>query len=243
MTTTELAPQFAVTVRGYDRVQVEDYVDTLREWLANATLRMEAAETDNIQLREQVALLRTRLNQLDHQLSDGPPRTLAAMGERVTRILEMAEEASASAQADAEAEAVAIVGRARQEAADVVRSAQGRHAEMEAFIAGASDQAAAVLAAAEAQAQESANRLLAEAETRAASREAQAAERARGVVAGAEAERLRVLTQLEDEQAVLRVELLRLAVERDELRDGLTRLRESLHRTLADLPGAAPPPA
>jgi cell division septum initiation protein DivIVA len=29
--TPELAPEFAVTVRGYDRAQVDEYIDWLRE--------------------------------------------------------------------------------------------------------------------------------------------------------------------------------------------------------------------
>jgi cell division septum initiation protein DivIVA len=243
MTTTELAPQFAITVRGYDRVQVEEYVDTLREWLGNATLRMEAAESESAQLREQVSLLRTRLNQLDHQLNDGPPRSIEALGDRVARLLELAEEAAMAVEADAEAEAVAIVGRARQEAADLVGTAQVRKAEMEAFIASAGEKAAAVVQHTEARATENANRLLAEAETRVATREAQSAERARIVVAEAEAHREQILVQLAEEKIVLLAELQRLTVERDEVRDGLTRLRESLHRTISELPGGAPPPA
>lgn len=255
MTTTELAPQFAVTVRGYDRVQVEDYVDTLREWLGNATLRMEAAESENSQLREQVSLLRTRLSQVEHQLDDGPPHTIAALGDRVAHILELAEEGAAAAQADAEAEAVAILGRARQEAADLVRTAQARQDEMEAFVAGAADraasivaqaevQAASLVADAEAQAAELGRRVHAESEARAAGREAQADERARVVVAEAEAQRRCTIARMEEEQAVLGAEVRRLTTERDDIRVSLTRLRESLHRTIGELPGgeaAAPP--
>jgi cell division septum initiation protein DivIVA len=247
--TTELAPEFAVTVRGYDRVQVDEYVDTLREWLGNATLRMEAAEGENAQLREQVMMLRNRLTQLDQQLGDTPPRSMQALGDRVTRILELAEEGAIAVQADADAEAVSILGRARQDAVDLVRAAQTRQVEMEAFIAGASEQAAALVHQAEAQGAEAAQRMLTEAEARAkasdaeaASREAQAAERARAIVADAEAERERTLAHLKEEQDAIAAELQRLSAERDEVRDGLTRLREHLHRTISDLASAPPPP-
>ncbi len=240
--TTELAPQFAVTVRGYDRAHVDDYVDTLREWLANATQRMEAAEFESGQLREQVVLLRTRLAQLERQLNDGPPRTIEALGDRVSAILLLAEEGASTVQADADAEAEAIIGRARQEAADLVKVAQGRKIEMEAFIAGAADQASAMVQQAESRGAEAANRLLSEAEARATTREAQARERAVAVVADAEAQRDRVLGQLHDEQAAVGAELRRLSGERNDVIEGLTRLRESLHRTISELPGAAPPP-
>ncbi|MDQ1427484.1 MAG: hypothetical protein QOK39_960 [Acidimicrobiaceae bacterium] len=242
MTTTELAQEFAVTVRGYDRAQVDSYVDTLREWLGNATLRMEAAEAQNSQLREQVVLLRTRLAQLEQQVSDHPPRTIEALGDRLSQILLLAEEGAIAVQADAEAEAVAIIGRARQEAADMVGAAQSRHAEMEAFVAGAGQQAADVIQRAEAKGVEAARQLLADAETRAAAREAQAAEKAETIVSDARGERDRTLDLLHEERAALLSELRRLTTERDEVRGGLTKLKESLHRTISELQGGASEP-
>lgn len=248
MTTTELAQEFAVTVRGYDRAQVDSYIDTLREWLGNATLRMEAAEAQNGQLREQVVLLRTRVAHLELQVSDNPPRTIEALGDRLSRILLLAEEGAVAVQADAEAEAVSILGRARQEADDLVRTAKVRHAEMEAYVAGAGQQASDLIEQAEMRAAEAANRLLVEAEARASSREAQAAAQARNLMAEALTERDHTLGQLAAEKMSIGAELRRLADERDEARDGLTKLRESLHRTIADLEGGAsdspsvPPP-
>jgi DivIVA domain-containing protein len=266
MTTTELAQEFATTVRGYDRTQVDSYVDTLQEWLGNATLRMEAAESDNAALREQVVLMRTRLAQLEEQVSDSPPRTIEALGDRVSRILLLAEEGATAVTADAEAEAVSILGRARQEAADMLRSAQARQAEMEAFVAGANQRAASLVQKAESGAAEVAKRVRADAEARAAqreadaeahatkreadaeagaaAREAEATERARVTVAGAEAERDRILAQLAEEKVTIGADLRRLAGERDEIKGTLTRLRESLHRTISELEtGTIPTPA
>jgi DivIVA domain-containing protein len=240
-TTTELEPQFAVTVRGYDRAHVDEYVDTLREWLANATERMETAEYESGRLREEVVVLRARLAQLERQLNDGPPRTIEALGDRVSAILLLAAEGASTLRDDAEAEAVAIIGRARQEAADLVRSAEGRKAEMEAYIAGAADQAATLVQQAECRGAEAANRLLGEAECRAAAREAEADDRAKGVIAAAEAQRDAIVAQLHDAESALKAELHRLSAERDEVIGALTRLRESLHHTISDLPGAPPP--
>lgn len=245
MSTIELAQEFAVTVRGYDRAQVDSYVDTLREWLGNATFRMEASEAENTGLREQVVMLRTRLAQLEQKVDENPPRTIEALGDRVSRILLLAEEGAVAVQADAEAEAVAILGRARQEADDLLRAAKARHAEAEAFVAGASQQAQALVLQAESRALEAANRLRAEAEARAAAREAEAAERAENLVEGAESERGRILLRLAQEKVGIGNELRRLAAERDDLRDGLTRLKESLHRTIAEMGGptdVVPPP-
>jgi len=248
MTTTELAQEFAVTVRGYDRAQVDSYVETLREWLGNATLRMEAAEAQNGQLREQVVLLRTRVAHLEQQVSENPPRTIEALADRVSRILVLAEEGAVAVQADSEAQAVSILGRARREADDLIRTAQARHKEMEAFVAGAGQRATDLIEQAEIRADEAAKRLLAEAEARASSREAQAAAQARNVMAEALTERDHTLGQLAAEKMAIGAELRRLAGERDDVRDGLAKLRESLHRTIDELDGgasdnpSAPPP-
>ncbi|HEX3540454.1 MAG TPA: DivIVA domain-containing protein [Acidimicrobiales bacterium] len=251
-TTTELAQEFAVTVRGYDRAQVDSYVDTLREWLGNATLRMEAAEADNAGLREQVVLLRSRLAQLEDQVGGTPPRTIEALGDRVSQILLLAEEGATAVTADAEAEAVSILGRARQEADDLLRATKVRQAEMEAIIASANQRATTLVDRAEAEAAEIVNRLRAESETRAAAREAdaeakavaretEAAERARVTIAAAEAERDRIRAQLAEEKVAMGADLHRLAAERDEVRGALTRLKDSLHRTISEMgEGAAP---
>ncbi|MGH9123827.1 MAG: DivIVA domain-containing protein [Acidimicrobiales bacterium] len=243
-TTTELEPQFAVTVRGYDRAHVDEYVDTLREWLANATQRMEAAEFENNHLREEVVVLRARAAQMERQHQDGPPRTIEALGDRVSAILLLAEEGAQTLRADADAEAVSILGRARQEASDLVHAAEGRKAEMEAFIAGAAEQAAAIVRQAESRGAEAASRLLGEAEARTTRCEAEAAERAKALVAAAETDRDRILAQLHERQAVLQFDLQRLEGERNEAVGALTKLRESLNRTISGLPGAgmAPPP-
>ena len=233
--TTELTPEFAVTVRGYDRAQVDDYVDALREWLANAGARMEAAEGEAAHLREQVLLLRTRLAQLDQQTSETPPRTIVALGDRITRILQLAEEGALAVQADAEAEASAIVGRARQEAEELSRVVRAKQTEAEALIAHAVDEAARVVGEAEGRAAEAAAHLMADAESRAAAREAEAEERALDMVDGAEAERSSILGQLGNQRARMQAELHKLASERDEVVDGLNKLREALHRTIAEV--------
>ena len=69
-------------------------------------------------------------------------------------------------------------------------------------------------------------------------------QRARAIVSEAEAQRDRVLAQLAEEQAALVGELRRLGGEHDEVRDGLTSgYTESLHRTISELPSPTPAPS
>lgn len=93
------APDFPVALRGYDRVQVDEYVQQLAARLDEANRRAAAAE---------------------RQLADGQGRgqsdAYAAIGARVTAILQAAEEESARMRADAETYARQTVGGADAQA-------------------------------------------------------------------------------------------------------------------------------
>jgi septal ring factor EnvC (AmiA/AmiB activator) len=83
--------------------------------------------------------------------------------------------------------------------------------------------------------------LVAEAESRVAAREAQAEQRAREIVQGADAQRARVLDELAAERTHKEAQLQALIGQRDEMLAGLTQLRESLQRSIGQLPGVATP--
>jgi len=238
--TTELTPQFAVTVRGYDRAQVDDYVDTLRNWHGNATARMQAAETEAAQLREQVVRLRQRVADLEQQTGQEPPRTITALGDRVTRILQLAEEAAAQTRTEAEAEARLIVSKAQDEAESIARATRARQVEVDMFLTSATEQAQQAVQHAEQRASEAAARLTSESEARAAQRDAEAKDRSQQIVADAEANRARILEQLAAEQARASADVHGLRLKRDEIRAGLSHLQESLYITLKELPPDQP---
>jgi cell division septum initiation protein DivIVA len=140
MMTTELMPQFATTLRGYDRIQVDSYVETLREWLETATARMEAAQAESLQLHQHVAWLRQRVAEFEAQSSHEPPRSVSALGDRVARILGLAEESAEAVRASAETTATEVVSKAHEEAAELSRASQLRQAEAEAMLAEATRQ-------------------------------------------------------------------------------------------------------
>jgi cell division septum initiation protein DivIVA len=250
--TTELSPEttpeFSVTVRGYDRAQVDEYIDWIREWLGNATSRMKAAEGESAQLREQLHRLQERLGDLESERGHESPKSVAALGDRVTRILQLAEEGAAAIRAEILAEAQQTVGKAKMEAEELTRNTQQRQSELEGLLARASEQAQQTVQQAEAkaaevtkQAEEQANEahrtLLSEAESRAAAKEAQAEERARDLVKAAEVEQAKHLEQHATQKAQLNSEIQTLTSQRDEIWSGLTKLRETLQSTLGQLPG------
>jgi cell division septum initiation protein DivIVA len=234
--TPELAPEFAVTVRGYDRAQVDEYIDWLREWLSNATVRMESAEAEAAQLRDQLRRLQLRVDDLEAETSDHPPRTIGALGERMTRILELAEEGAAAVRADAESDAERLLNEARAEADRLARGSQARQAELDSRLSNANERAQQIIAEAEATAAESVARQMLEVETRANGLEADAQQRARELVERAEQERARILEQLTTEKAALDAHIEGLVAQRAEVLAGLSKLHESLSTAIVDAP-------
>jgi colicin import membrane protein len=102
----EERPQFAVAIRGYDRLQVDEYIDRLTEMVAEAEQRARQAESD-----------------LEHSrhLSVGPRVTemFELAVEEVRDLREQAAEDVERMRAEAQSEADQILVRARDRAEDV----------------------------------------------------------------------------------------------------------------------------
>jgi cell division septum initiation protein DivIVA len=254
--TTELTPEFTTSLRGYDRIQVDDYVDTLREWLDAATARMQAAEADASQLREQTMRLRQRVAELEADADQEPPRSLNALGDRIARMLALADESAQAVQAGAESAAAELVTQAQADAEELIRSTRARQAEIEAWLSQTTRQADQLVAQAEERAALAAAQLTSDAEARAAATAAMAEQRAQELIAraesdaaeltdAAEADRARTLHELAAKREELTGHIRSLEAQRDEVLAALTGLRESLHRTIGHLPSAAAanPPA
>jgi cell division septum initiation protein DivIVA len=128
--TTELTPEFAHNLRGYNRVQVDDYVDTLRDWLDTTTARLQAAEAEVAQLRGYVGRVQQRVVELEAEAAQAPSRSLRAAGERVARILATAEETATEVVDEARSEADALLARARSDASTMMSRAQPEATEL-----------------------------------------------------------------------------------------------------------------
>jgi cell division septum initiation protein DivIVA len=109
----EERPQFAIAIRGYDRLQVDEYIDRLTEMVAEAEQRARQAESD-----------------LEHSrhLSVGP---------RVTEIFELAVEEAREVREQATEEAEKLRSASQSEADQILTRARDRaddvKAEIEAY--------------------------------------------------------------------------------------------------------------
>ncbi len=102
---------FDVVLRGYDRRQVDDYLDRVEVALAEADGR-HLDDTESLAaLRGQVGELSTRLAEAEARAA-GRPERASLVGERLLRILTLAEEEGAAilaaAREGADAETAAL---------------------------------------------------------------------------------------------------------------------------------------
>jgi hypothetical protein len=140
-----MLPDFAMALRGYDRLQVDDYLERQQRWAADVELRLadaerraEAGETAARTLRARVAELEAK----EREDAEGPPRSIQALGDRVGHILQTAWDAGEEVREE-------VVSSARAEAAEIERQAAERDAESGTAIERARAQASDIAAAGE----------------------------------------------------------------------------------------------
>jgi DivIVA domain-containing protein len=111
---TKRRPEFTTSIRGYDRLQVDDYIDRLHNLLTHAERRAREAESE----------LEFREAESDLDLSRH-----ATIGPRVGQILDLAIAESKELRARIKQQSDALLARARREAEDIVESARAQAAD------------------------------------------------------------------------------------------------------------------
>ena len=241
---TGALPDFAMALRGYDRFQVDDYLERQQRWAADVELRLSDAEHRAEASEAASASLRARLAELEakqEEDADGPPRSIAALGDRVGRILQTAWDAGEEVREE-------VVSAARAEAVDIERRTAEREAAANAALDRARAQAGEVIAAAEQtrhEAEAEAARVLEEAEGTARVKAAEIVADAEAIAdrvrndAAASAER--TISAAERRRDELEEVITGLVERRDAALAELDRVRAALEQVVA-LPGAVPPP-
>ena len=128
------APQFAVAVRGYDRAQVESYVAELHARLQETRDRLAQTETANAEtvdaLHAKIAELQDNMVTAEHARLERTQPDFRGLGERMIRILELAQTEADAIRDRAAREAEETVARARREAE---RATEGEREKQEAL--------------------------------------------------------------------------------------------------------------
>ena len=210
-------PSFTVSLRGYDRVEVDEYLESMSDSLGQA----DEAQEENRRLEAQIARLNGRVKELEDHLNSDTPRTGAILGERIGILLRTAEETATDTVLRAEAESARIEEEAKQRLADAEEAAR-------VSIARGQEQARRVEASARAQASEIAS----EAEARATARTRQIEQWAEQVISHTRAEEARMLREQEEKRRAALAELRSLGEQRDAVAATLAQLRETLGQAL-----------
>lgn len=229
-------PQFAHAVRGYDRFQVDEYVERLTEWATRSQARALELERAGAERQQHAAALESQLRELQARGPAGPEEAIQAAADRaaeaVSAAIRAAEEIRRRASDDAERrleeagrQALEVVETARQSMAALSEESMRERAQ-------AREQVESATEAARRQAEEERRRARDEAERVLIEGRARAAE----VVAEAEAEAEAVRQASIDERRQLEESLARLQSERAQIVGDLGRLRGAIQALIANSP-------
>src|SRR5690606_26712026 len=114
---------FPITMRGYDRVQVEAQLAKLEKAVEDARARVEAADARAMQLTSELADAQRQLREADRP-------SYAGLGSRIEQLLRSAEEQSADILPQANAQAADIMARVKFSAGQERSHAENEVAEL-----------------------------------------------------------------------------------------------------------------
>jgi cell division septum initiation protein DivIVA len=202
-----VTPQFATVVRGYDRLQVDDYVEHLQQWIEQADNRAQQSEAVAADSAIEVEQLRRRVSSLDADSLTATPESMKALGSRVGTIMQSSFTAAKELHARAEDEARATETAAESQAERIIVEATARAEELsraaEDLFAQAQDVLAGAVAAATRQVDEASARGQAESAALLERARAEVQELARNAAAEESATREQVALLEEHRQHVL----------------------------------------
>jgi cell division septum initiation protein DivIVA len=227
-------PRFATVVRGYDRLQVDDYVEHLHRWIEQADYRAQQCEVAAARANSEADQMRRRLASVDAGTLTATPESMKALGDRVGSIMQSSFQAAKDLHRRAEDDARARAAAAEETAAQIIAEATTRAEELSRAAEDLFVQAQEALTRAE----DAAAREVAEARTRATTEGEELLARARN-----EARELARLAA--EEEQVRREQLALLEEHRNRVMEDLGMLHQRLGNIGDGLapPAPAPPPA
>jgi len=227
METKTRTPSFTVSLRGYDREEVDDYLDSLTEALG----QVDDAEEHARRLQVHVTRCNARIKELEDQIRADTPKSGVALGARIGALLHEAEEAAAE-----------TVARAETDAARIVAAAEARSAEATELMGTVTSRAEEQAHRIETVARSEAAEIVAEAEARAAARTRQIEQWAEQVISHTRAEEARLYLEQQNAREAATAALASLAEQRAAAASTLIDLREAIGRAvgLAELTDEKP---
>lgn len=222
------APSFTKAMRGYDIDEVDEYVDALHDTEDKQAEEHRAVDMTNQALKADVERLTARIAELEACIRSETPRSIAALGERLTLVLEEAEAGAEETLRSAHDEAEALLSSARATADEDRTLAAAQAAETErmarVMLVAAEERASTLEAAAERRSET----LVREAEGRALTRKAEIDDWVEAVRTHIEGEEARASAEFARLRAVRYADLVDLRRRQEELVASLMRMGSTL---------------
>jgi cell division septum initiation protein DivIVA len=145
----DLTPRFTVSLRGYDKDEVERYLAGVSDRATQAEEQLYELQEQTRYLEEEHDRLVTRVEELEAAIRSETPHTVGALGERITLILNEAEEGASETLTQAKAEAEYLVSVAEEEAETLRRQSAMSAAQAAEALAAAQQEAVETITAAD----------------------------------------------------------------------------------------------
>jgi hypothetical protein len=123
-------PRFATVVRGYDRLQVDDYVENLHRWIEQADYRAQQCEVAATRANSEADQMRRRLASVDAGTLTATPESMKALGDRVGSIMSSSFQAAKDLHRRAEDDARGRAAAAEETATQIIAEATKRAEEL-----------------------------------------------------------------------------------------------------------------
>lgn len=123
-------PRFATVVRGYDRLQVDDYIEHLHRWIEQADYRAQQCEVAATRANSEAEQMRRRLASVDAGTLTATPESMKALGDRVGSIMQSSFQAAKDLHRRAEDDARARAAAAEETATQIIAEATQRAEEL-----------------------------------------------------------------------------------------------------------------
>lgn len=123
-------PRFATVVRGYDRLQVDDYVEHLHRWIEQADYRAQQCEVAATRANSEADQMRRRLASVDAGTLTATPESMKALGDRVGNIMQSSFQAAKDLHRRAEDQARSRAAAAEETATQIIAEATLRAEEL-----------------------------------------------------------------------------------------------------------------
>jgi len=117
-------PDFTIVLRGYERTQVDMFIERLRARIDELTNAATKAKTGTTDARDRINELERKVAEQAKQLDEAAQPTLSGLGTRVEQLLRLAEEQANEHRDESKREAEKLIAAAHLESKEVVEKAR-----------------------------------------------------------------------------------------------------------------------